>query len=100
LRGERRAAALLGHERDGGGHVAADAVAHDRDPRRVRADLGGVFGDPLEDGVRLLVLDGVLRLRSGRVGDEDNDDARRVGDLAHEALVCVLVSEIQPPPCV
>ena len=42
LERERRAALVTGLERDGGGEVAPGAVAADRDPRRVDAQLGGV----------------------------------------------------------
>ena len=84
---ERHVPALLGHERQGGGHVAADGLAGDRHPGRIQA-LGRAFADdPLRSGVALLDRYRVARLGSVGILDEEQRRTRADGELADEPVV-------------
>ncbi len=72
---DRGAAALASQQGEGGGQVAARAVPADRQPGRVGAEFGGVLGDPLGGGGRV-----VHGGREGVLGGEPV--ARRDGDAA------------------
>ena len=86
-------AALVCHERDRGGHVAADGVAGDRDP--VGVELVGVAlaRDPLRGGVALLDRDRVARLGRAVVLDEHDRRAGADGEFADEPIVRPGVAE-------
>jgi hypothetical protein len=98
LRGELRGAAVLGHQRQRGGHVAADRVAGDGDAARVEALAGAVCLDPAGGGVVLLDRDRVTRLGGAVVLGEDDGGAGADGELTDEAVVGVGVPKTQPAP--
>ena len=75
LRGDRRRAAVAGHQADDGGQVAAGAVAHDGQPVRVHRQLGRVLGDPLGGGVAVLGRDRERVLGRQPVLDRHDVDA-------------------------
>ena len=88
-----RAAAGPGQQADHGGEVAAGAVAADRDPGRVDAQLGGVGAGPGEGGPG--VLD---RGREGMLGrqpvvDREHRRPGRGGEEAADAVVGVEVAD-------
>ena len=58
MRLDVRAIALLGEERNHGRHVAADAVARDRNAAGIHIELVGMLGHMLEYGIAFLNRDG------------------------------------------
>ena len=89
------AAAVLGHERQRRGHVAAHRVAGHRDPAAVRAELFGVARHPLQHGIGLIELRGEARLGQGRVLDEHADLAGADHQIPQQTL---MVLEIPDDP--
>jgi hypothetical protein len=63
LRGDPRAALLLGLDRKGSGHVSTDRVSGHRDPRWVEVIVGAVLGNPLQRDVDLFEGFGIPGLR-------------------------------------
>src|SRR5262245_31323693 len=69
------------------------AIPHDRETRRVDAQLIRML-DGVEQGrVRLLLLRWIFRLGRVHIVDEDHCGADAVGDLAYEPVVRDLVAE-------
>ena len=87
-----RRAAVVRHQRDGGGHVAAHAVASDRELGAVDAQVVAVLAHPHGRRVGLLDLDGVASLGDGRVFGEHGDRSGPDDEVAHEALVVLEVA--------
>lgn len=85
--------ALLGHQRQRGGHVAADRVPGDRDAGGVEVLGGAVGDDPAGDGVVLLDGNGVPGLGRQVVLGEDDGGAGAGGEFADQAVVRVGVAE-------
>ena len=90
---EAHVAALLRHERERGGHVAADRVAGDGDAVGVELVGGALADDPLGGRVPLLDCDGIARFRRAVVLDEDDSGAGADRELADESVVRVGVAE-------
>ena len=93
LRRERGAAGVAQLLGDDGGQVAARAVAADREPGRVAAELGDVLGGPAGGGEA--VVDGGRERRLGRepVVDRQHDDVGLAADPAALVVVGVEVAD-------
>jgi hypothetical protein len=87
------------HERNSGGHIATDAVAHDGKSLAIYFDLIAVRGDPLGGGVDFVDCCRVLSLGRRRVVHENGGEAAVAHQVANETLVSWKVPRIQPPPC-
>ena len=81
------------HERERGGHVAADRVAGDRDAVGVELVGGALAHDPLGGRVPLLDRDGIARFGRAVVFDEHDGGAGADCELADESVVRVGVAE-------
>ena len=90
---EAHVAALLRHERERGGHVAADRVAGDCDAVGVKLVGGALAHDPPGGRVSLLDRDGIARFGRAVVFDEHDSGAGADGELADESVVRVGVAE-------
>ena len=98
-RPRRGTAPVARHERDDRGEVAAGAVAADREPGGVTAELGRVLAKPRDDRVRVLHAGREPVLGRETVVDRDDDAAGRVADRAAHAVVGVEVAD-HPPAAV
>lgn len=90
---ELRPAALLGDQRDGCGHIAADAVAGDGQPPAVQGLFRALAGHPLGDRIGLLDGRRILRLGGQHETGENDGGIRADGDEAHQPVVRVGVAE-------
>jgi hypothetical protein len=90
---EAHVAALLRHERERGGHVAADRVAGHCDAAGVELIGGALAHDPLGGRVALLDSDGIARFGRAVVFDEHHSGAGADRELADESIVGVGVAE-------
>ena len=90
---EAHVAALVRHQRQRGGHVAADRVAGDGDAVGVELVGGALAHDPLGGRVPLLDRDGIARFGRAVVLDEHDSGAGADGELADESVVRVGVAE-------
>jgi hypothetical protein len=90
---EADVAAVVGHERDRGGHAAADGVPGDRHALRVEPVGGPLAHDPAGGGVALLDRHGVLRFGRAVVLDEGDGRAGSGRQLADEPVVGAGVAE-------
>ena len=90
---ELRPALVQGLERDGGGHVSADAVAEDGQAACIHPDLCAVGSDPLRGGVDFVDRGGIFRLGRWRVVDEDSGEPAIGDEISDEALVRREVAE-------
>lgn len=79
------APALLGHQRQRGGHVATHAVTGHRDAGGVQALARAVGGHPVGDRVVLLDRDRIAGLGREVVLGEDHGGVRADGEFADEA---------------
>ena len=87
LQAQPRAAAVAGQQRDARGQAAARALAADRDPVGVDAELVRVLGDPHQRGVAVLERGRERVLRGEAVVDRDHDRTDLGGDPAAVGVV-------------
>ena len=90
---DRRSRPPLGHDRDHRRHVAAGAVAKERQPGSVRVDQPSIFADPFRGRVGLLDRDRITRFGRPVVVDKNDDRADALGDLADNAKMSLLVAD-------
>ena len=83
LPGERRAAPVAGHQRQGSRETAAGAAADEHDPVRVDAQLVRVLRRPDQPGVAVLDRAGVRRLRRQPVLDRHQRGTDLLGEVEH-----------------
>jgi hypothetical protein len=80
------------HQRDGGGHVAADAVTRDGQLAAIETDLLAVLGHPHRGLVGLVDLDRKLRVRHRCVLDEHGRSLGPHDEVTHQPLVVLEVA--------
>ena len=89
LQAQPRAAAVASQQRHARGQAAAGALAADRDPVGVHAELRGVLGHPHQGGVAVLERGRERVLRRQAVVDGDHDRTDLGGDPAAVRVVQV-----------
>ena len=90
--------ALLRKKRDHGGHIAAHAVASDRDAACVDAELVRMFGHVLKDGIAFLDRVGVAAFGRAVVIDKDEDGVCADSQLADQPVMGFAVAEHPAAP--
>lgn len=88
-----RTAAFLGKQRHHRRHVAADAIACDREPGGVDLELLGMLGDIFGRSISLLDGNGIAGFRRALVVDEDDSGIGAVGDLAHQPVMRIRIAQ-------
>jgi len=99
LGAERQAAAVARGERQSRPHVAAVAVAGDRDARRVHADRVTVGGQPDQHRPAIVERGGKRVLGRQPVIDADHDRAGAIRQAPRRGVRAVQIAQHEAPPC-
>ncbi|CAI8827136.1 hypothetical protein EMIT0P100_10784 [Pseudomonas sp. IT-P100] len=93
LEAQRRGFLFLGHQRDDGCHVAADAVAGHGEALAIDADVLAMFSHPTGRGVGLVDRGRVVRFRRRRVIDIHRNGAGADHQVVDQTLVSRVIAQ-------